>query len=136
VGVSVRKRETIADWVSTAGSSLRRVTKMRPTFVLPAWAIVSLLLATGVPDFSRLRAEDFAATANKNACSGSGATIFVQYEIWAECLSFLVLGEAEGAQAAILFVGGDIPDDRQIPTNQMLHTFAKHRGFRCLKWPT
>src|SRR5215468_1616376 len=102
--------------------------RMRRSCALPTWAVVSLLLLTVALNFSRARADDSNDSAPTNGCSGSGTAVFVEYKIWSECLSFLVLGKGEGVHAAIIFVGGDVPVGRRLPTHEMLHTFAEYSG--------
>ena len=105
---------------------------MRLPFALPTWArgllLVSVMLATTLAAEGCARAEDTQSSAGTNGCSGSEATVFVEYKIWAECLSLLVIGRSEEVHTAIIFVGGDVPADRQPPTPEMLHTFAERSG--------
>src|SRR5215471_21356155 len=100
--------------------------RMRRSLALATWAVVSVLLATLAPDFGATRAEDSTALTDTNGCSGSGTAVFVEYKIWSECLSFLVLGRGEGVKTAIIFVGGDVPIGRRLPTHEMLPTFAEY----------
>ena len=96
---------------------------------------LALLAMGSFSQFVRVKAEDHPGMIDKNTCTASKGTFYIEYKDGPECLAYYVVGRVPSDGRAIIFVGGDMVWGERLKQIEMFQAFASQmssavRAFR------